>query len=127
MSENRVTYLLVSERMLLEDWGIHLRRVFGTPYLVGSVLTSKDYRDVDVRVMLDADEWIALFPNLDDCNIRDARWSGICTAFSLWGQKVTGLPIDFQLQPMDKANEQHPGAGNRVPLGLGYDGYELTR
>lgn len=116
-------HLINSQRVLLEDWAIHLRRMWGTPYLVGSVLTTKDYRDVDVRVMLDQDEWDALFPSLMNCSSRDPKWSGICTAVSIWGQKVTGLPIDFQLQPADKANEQH--SGRRHALGLGYFGYEL--
>lgn len=116
-------HLIPSERVLLEDWSIHVRRVWGTPYLVGSVLTTRDFRDVDVRVILDDDEWATLFPGLDDVDTRNARWSGIYTAFSLWGQKVTGLPIDFQLQPMTKANEQH--AGWRHALGLGYYGFEI--
>lgn len=113
----RSTHLLISELVLLKDWAIHVRRVFGTPFLVGSALTTKDYRDVDVRVLLDEDEWTALFPGLDDADPRDARWSGICTAFSLWGQKATGLPIDFQLQRRVRANEQYPGRRNALGLG----------
>lgn len=120
-------HLINSERTLLEDWAIHVGRMFGPmgiPFLVGSALTTNTYRDVDVRVMLDADEWAALFPGLADCDIRDARWSGFCTAISVWGQKVTGLPVDFQIQPADKANEQHNG--RRHALGLGYWGYEIN-
>lgn len=117
-SVSRATYLLNSEIVLLEDWAIHVRRVFGTPYLVGSALTTKDYRDVDIRVLLDAEAWAALFPMLQDADPRDAKWSGVCAAFSIWGQKVTGLPIDFQLQPQDKANEWFDG--RRHALGLGY-------
>lgn len=117
-------YLINSERVLLEDWAIHLRRMFGTPFLVGSVLTTRDYRDVDVRVLLDSGEWEALFPGLEDTDPRDAKWSGICTAISVWGQKVTGLPVDFQIQPRDKANEQFDGRRNA--MGLGYHGYEIV-
>jgi hypothetical protein len=116
-------HLIPSQRVLLEDWAIHVRRVWGTPYLVGSVLTTHDFRDVDVRVIIDDEEWAVLFPGLDDVNVRDAKWSGICTAFSIWGSTATGLPIDFQLQPMTKANEQHQG--RRHALGLGYHGYEI--
>lgn len=120
---SRATYLLISEITLLEDWAIHVRRMWGTPYLVGSALATRDCRDVDVRVLLDQDEWATLLPGLDDCDIRHPKWSGICTAMSVWGQKVTGLPIDFQLQPQDKANEQY--SGRRHALGLGYRGYEI--
>jgi hypothetical protein len=116
-------HLIPSERVLLEDWSIHVRRVWGTPYLVGSALTRRDFRDVDVRVILAEDEWAGLFPGLDDVDQRHPKWSGICTAFSLWGQRATGLPIDFQLQPMGKANEQHQG--RRHALGLGYYGFEI--
>lgn len=36
----------------LVDTVAPLRRAFGTPYLVGSALTCRDPRDVDVRLML---------------------------------------------------------------------------
>lgn len=120
-------YLLVSERVLLEDWALHVRRMFGptgTPFLVGSALTTRAFRDVDVRVILEEEEWDRLFPGLADADVRDARWSGFCTAVSIWGQQATGLPIDFQVQPMGKANEQYEG--RRHALGLGYTGYEIV-
>lgn len=105
----RATYLTQSGVRLLNDWGVNLRRMFGQyAYLVGSALTTADYRDVDVRLMLDDDDHFALAStiDLDDLNL----------CVSLWGQQVTGLPIDFQVQHAETANQDFDG--RRHPLGL---------
>lgn len=106
---DRATYLTMSGYRLLDDWGANLRRMFGeVPYLVGSALTTADHRDVDVRLLLDREPWDQLdaavyLPDLHLC-------------VSLWGQRVTGLPIDFQVQLVEDANAQFHG--RRHPLGL---------
>lgn len=106
----RATYLTQSGIRLLHDWGTALQRTFPghTAYLVGSALTRADHRDVDVRVMLDEDVWLSIedVVNLADLNL----------AVSLWGQQVTGLPIDFQVQRKADANAEYDG--RRHPLGL---------
>lgn len=106
---DRATYLTQSGVRLLNDWAVGVRRMFGeVPYLVGSALVTADHRDVDVRVMLDYDRWSALVGavNADDLHL----------CVSLWGQQVTGLLIDFQVQEQESANEEFPG--RRHPLGL---------
>lgn len=106
----RGSYLTVSQTRLLRDWGCSLRRMFRgeMPYLVGSALNRPDHRDVDVRIMLEPGrlEKLAEFVNLPDLRL----------AISLWGQQVTGLPIDFDLQDRDVANAIEPGG--RHPIGL---------
>lgn len=107
---DRATYLTQSGYRLLDDWGANLRRMFlgEVAYLVGSALTTAEHRDVDVRLMLDDDHHSALrgVVNLADLNL----------AVSLWGQTVTGLPIDFQVQRTREANALF--LGRRHPLGL---------
>jgi hypothetical protein len=78
------------------------------PYLVGSALTSPDWRDVDVRVMLDDDEYDSLQRRIVPALLN--------LAVSTWGQKVTGLPIDFQIQRAREANAEHHG--RRHPIGM---------
>lgn len=105
----RATYLLQSQIRLLNDWGKVLRRTFEEmPYLVGSALERVDFRDVDVRVILDDDDYHVLSEQLviEDLNL----------AISLWGQQVTGLPVDFQVQQMTEANVSFPG--RRHPIGM---------
>lgn len=106
---DRATYLTQSGIRLLDDWGVNLRRMFGeVPYLVGSALTTAEHRDVDVRLMMDDElvERLARLVNLADLDL----------CVSLWGQQVTGLPIDFQVQGTLAANaEPH---GRRHPLGI---------
>lgn len=58
---------------------------------VGSSLTSPEYRDVDLRVILDDEhhERLASSITLADLNMM----------LSEWGRQVTRLPIDCQVQP----------------------------
>jgi len=90
----------------------------GPPYLVGSAGDgdgSGTYRDVDVRLMLDAEEFAAACPTL-------ARWELLCLAIGAYLSERTGLPIDFQIQRADIANEKFSGPRNPVgrnPLGMG--------
>lgn len=85
------------------------------PYLVGSALTKSDYRDVDIRVILDDVAFGRLFPlqppnPVGKCN--DNAWEFICNATSEWLRARTGLPVDFQIQQRTAANEMFEGARN---------------
>jgi hypothetical protein len=77
-------------------------QAFG-PYQVGSTVGSenarKPHRDIDLRVMLPTKDFKKLqkIMNIDRFNL----------VMSLWGQKVTGMPIDFQVQDQDYANKHH--------------------
>jgi len=57
---------------------------------VGSSLTRDDYRDVDLRVVIEDADYVALVGVLD---VQDLNM-----LLSRWGRQVTGLPIDCQLQ-----------------------------
>jgi hypothetical protein len=106
---------------LLNQACLVIRRAFGEgPYLVGSSIDSKDYRDVDVRLMLDDDRYEAMFPGITKAgNPRcHALWSLTCSSISLWLRQASGLPVDFQIQARSVANEKYPGAVKRIPLGL---------
>lgn len=103
----RATYLLQSDLALLNAWADELGRVFDEhPYLVGSALERADYRDVDVRIMLDDQHY-------DDL-IKVIEVGALNLALSLWGQKATGLPIECQVQHTTSANEDFHG--RRHPL-----------
>lgn len=78
-------------------------------YLVGSALARPDWRDVDVRFIMTDDAFGALFPDAgkDGWWEHDPRWLLMVTAISAHLSKLTGLPIDFQFQPMTHANARH--------------------
>lgn len=109
--------------LLLNAWGTLVHDAFGEiPYLVGSATTSKTWRDVDIRVMLDDDQWNRILPGVPTtggAGFVYPRWSALCMAVSAWGQQFTGLPIDFQFQPRDHANTRYKGY--REPLGIRID------
>ena len=67
-----------------------------------------DYRDVDVRILLADDVYDALPIMPHYLNLT----------LSLWGQRVTGLPIDCQVQRMTDANEEFPFARNAIGLSV---------
>lgn len=104
----------------LDEFGSQLWSAFDKPaYLVGSALKGKNWRDVDVRMILDDDEYEKMgFGNPRDTH-RNAKWVAYVLAFSALGREMTGLPIDFQIQQQTLANEQYPTRGNpRSALGI---------
>lgn len=92
----------------LHKFGVIIRDYFGhVPYHVGSSLKTKDWRDVDVRLILPDDEFAALFGTPQSAEINP-KLAAITLAFSALGSQMTGLPIDFQIQPQTWANEKYP-------------------
>lgn len=102
----------------------HIERAYGGYgcYLVGSVLSRHDYRDVDVRCILSDDEFEALFPK--DADGLRPRWMLMSMALSAWLRYLTDLPIDFQFQKQTVANEKHKGP--RSSLGHFFLGGDAT-
>jgi len=88
----------------------------GGCYLVGSALESADWRDVDVRCILDDAAFAALFPQAAQSWEQDTRWLLLTVSISAWLSKQSGLPVDFQFQPATHANKVH--AGQRHAIGL---------
>lgn len=99
--------------ILLQTFGVWIRDAFGhVPYQVGSSVHGKEWRDVDVRLILPDDEFHALFPGYRSGSQIDAKWSLVCAAISALAQQQTGLPVDFQIQSQTEANERYsPRAG----------------
>lgn len=105
----RATHLQQTELLDLNAWGSQVYDMLKeTPYLVGSALTTKDWRDVDVRLILDDPS----FDNLGDM-MDVERFNYV---MSLWGQHATCLPVDFQVQRMSEANERY--SERRHALGI---------
>lgn len=85
---------------IVEDYFGH------TAYQVGSSLRGKDWRDVDVRLILPDDEFERLFghPESSECN---RKLAAVTLAFAALGKEMTGLPIDFQIQSDTRANGKY--------------------
>lgn len=98
----------------LAKFGVIVRDYFGhVAYQVGSSLDRKDWRDVDVRLILPDEEFEARFGRVK--NTANAKLAAITLAFCALGKEMTGLPIDFQIQPQSWANEEY-GGGKRSAL-----------
>lgn len=103
--------------MLLDAFGEWLHQAYGaTAYLVGSAFHGKNWRDVDVRLLMPDEKFHALFPGYRAHNQGDSRWALVCAAISALGKQQTGLPIDFQIQPVTEANERYPHPRNPLRL-----------
>lgn len=107
--------------LLLEEYTAHLVAVFGMNiYQVGSSLPgsgNSEWRDVDVRAIIDDEEYERQGFGDPDRMHDNAKWVATAIAFSLLGWKLTGLPIDFQIQQRSHANAKYAD-GRRSALGL---------
>ena len=105
--------------LYLNEFGSQIMSAFGeVPYHVGSSLLKKrGWRDVDVRLILDDEQYEAMGlgdprrPHLNE------KWVSLCLAYSALGKSMTGLPIDFQIQQRSHANKAFI-EGDRSALGL---------
>ena len=115
MSTKNSSDLLTATQLFELDRACELvTKAFGgeCPYLVGTAgLGGADrYRDVDVRLMLDDDEFAAACPTRE-------RWELLSLCIGAYLSARTGLPVDFQIQAVSVANAKHDKPRN--PLGLG--------
>lgn len=93
----------------LTKFGMIVADYFGHEcYHVGSSLTAKDWRDVDVRLLLPDDEFKARFGVVESAEVNP-KLAAVTLAFSALGQQMTGLPVDFQIQTVSHANERYGG------------------
>jgi hypothetical protein len=100
----------------LHHFGAFIREAYDeVPYLVGSATRGKQWRDVDVRLILPDERFDALFGSQRPFGLN-AHFALLSAAISALGEKYTGLPIDFQFQPMTHANKNYDGF--RQPLGI---------
>ena len=109
----RRTFLTTAEFYRLNHACLPLLRAFKTrTYLVGSSSNpeKQGFRDVDVRTILDDEDWDALFADRADF------WSLFCLGIATYLTEVSGLPIDYQVQRMTEANERFDGPRN--PIGV---------
>lgn len=113
-SAARRCYLSTLELHELDEACAPFLSAFGEhPYLVGSVEQRKDFRDVDVRLILADDEYDALFAE------RKGLWALLSRLGSTYLRARTGLPVDFQVQRQSEANAKFGDLGKtpRNPLG----------
>ncbi|MBN9497870.1 MAG: hypothetical protein J0H39_14025 [Alphaproteobacteria bacterium] len=110
MTKQRPYYLDVTQQYVLRHACRSILESFGTPpMLVGSCLERADFRDVDLRLMMDDAEFDALFPGYDPSVGTCARLAFLNAAISSYLAARTGLPIDFQFQRRTEANEKYGG------------------
>ena len=90
---------------------VGIDQAFGhVPYHVGSSLTEKArYRDVDVRLILPDDEFAVYFGDPLKPGWNGPRLNLWSHAWTTFGKKLTGLPIDFQFQQQTIANDAEDG------------------
>ena len=103
-----------------------IAEAFGNPpYLVGSVLTRPDFRDIDLRLILDDSVVERMFGPHPEGRILSHTVNPtsvrllVNIALSDLVAKAAGLswPIDFQIQSMSEANGEFSGQ-MRNPMGV---------
>jgi hypothetical protein len=101
------------------DWACApIVAAFGSPpYLVGSCLTRPDFRDIDLRLILNDDELAHMIDN----NHKRRLLFNIALSDLIAKSANLSWPIDFQIQSMTEANG-NPEHGMRNPMGLRWHG-----
>lgn len=103
--------------LYLDEFGVQVKNTFGSyPYLVGSAMYGKAWRDVDVRLILSDEEYAAWGFGCPNNPHTNGKWVGLVLAFSALGQQMTGLPCDFQIQQQSFANARYSGPRNTLGL-----------
>lgn len=109
---NRCTYLTPHDLRRL-DWACApIGKRFGDlPYLVGSVQTRDDYRDIDIRLIMPDEELKAMTGDS-----QERHWL-LNAAFTALIESMVKMPkpIDFQFQSQTEAATED---GPRNPLGM---------
>lgn len=123
MNTNKPQTLLHSDQQILLDFAALVEQMFKgeAVFHVGSSFRAnkaEGYRDIDLRVIMEPRKFARLrrIVDVDRLNL----------AVSVWGQKITGLPIDFQVQNRTYVNKRHSGyrnniGGGHIAIGDGYD------
>jgi len=112
VSKNPTCYLDAPDLTRLDLAAVLVSEVLGhVPYLVGSVLMTPEYRDVDVRAIMLPDRFDRLFAR----GMHDPLRHVLEVYFTDHLVRATGLRIDFQIQDMETANRYE---GVRHPIGL---------
>ncbi len=94
--------------LYLNIFGKIVFNAFGAyPYLVGSAGNGKVWRDIDVRLILDDAEYKRIVGAKSN-RLYNSRLVAFNMAFAELGKRITGLPIDFQIQEQTRANEEYP-------------------
>lgn len=121
---DRANYLPAPHAFLLNQACLAVNEGFGgiCCYLVGSCLYGRDYRDVDVRCILEDEHFDRLFPKAASNPQHHPLWSIMCTSIALMLKEQTGLPVDFQIQRQTQANEKFHGHRDALGIFLSYPG-----
>lgn len=104
--------------LYLHEFGSQVWAAFGEPpYHVGSSMTGKQWRDVDVRLILDDETYEAMGLGDPKNPHHNGKWVSLCMAYSALAKQMTGLPVDFQIQQRTQANAEFKD-GPRSAIGI---------
>jgi hypothetical protein len=106
--------------LLLDEFGYLVWSAFGDyPYHVGSSVFRKQWRDVDVRLILEDEAYAGMELGDPKYPHQNKKWVALTLAFSALGKAMTGLPIDFQIQQQSDANATYSQKDGCVRSALG--------
>ena len=109
----RANYIGAPEYFILNQLCCILVESFGLcTYLVGSSITSLDFRDVDIRTILDDEEFDKLFK--DNTTTHNPFWSLLCISVSEYLSSKSGLKVDYQIQRRTETNKTYNGSRQAI-------------
>lgn len=121
-SPARANYLTVEQAFVLNEACRIVREAFDDisygVYHVGSSLYRPDWRDVDVRCIVEPEKFEMLFGPTDS----SPTLKFLNVAISGYLRERTGLPVDFQFQHQKRANSEFSTHAGHARSALGHGG-----
>lgn len=91
-------YVGMPRALYLEMYARYLKDIFNADvYLVGSVLKTKSWKDIDIIVVLSDNEWERYGFGDPQKRFKNKRWAAYCMGLSCFGKQLVGCEIDFQI------------------------------
>ena len=115
-AKRRASFLSPPDFQRLDLACFPVYRSYGAAYLVGSVLTRADFRDIDLRCILDDDEYDRMFPPDDSDSSRKLCLLNIAISSMISDSAQLAWPVDFQFQRQTEANAEFNEMRN--PMGM---------
>lgn len=91
-------YVGMPTALYLDEYARHLKSAFDSDvYLVGSSLQTKEWNDLDVRVIFSDEKFKDMGFGDPEKRFKNKKWISLCLAYSCLGKSMTGYIVDFQI------------------------------
>lgn len=101
-------YVGMPKALYLDMFGRYVRDMFDSDvFLVGSALKTKDWKDIDVVVVISDSLWNNLGFGDPSNRFKNKKWISYCLSISSFGKSLLGCEVDFQIHSKTHSETIH--------------------